>query len=222
MNSIEERYEIRTLTEDDFEDCWHVLGSNFTENEVISAHLKLPVNCSHYISYRSWKIKQYLRHHASIGAYEKGSNEIVACAILCISDKISAEKCPVSADSPGAPMNFRQLLCYLSFAREGEAEIMRAGNYMKVAYLACRPGHCKQGIATMLLKHAFDVAQKEACKKVLIRTSNYYVQRIAAKNEFDCRQELLFSEYVDPLSGSKVLQNVPKPHMKRAVLIKNL
>lgn len=220
MNSFEERYEIRSLTEDDFENVWQVMGCDFTDNEPVSAKLKVSVDYPQLILYRSWKIKQGLKQHASIGAYEKSSNKIVGCAILHLSHKTPEEKSPANIDE--APLNFRQLQKFLSSCMDGLTEIMGEDEYMEITFLACHKNHTGHGIATNLFRHAVDIAQQQACKKVFLQTNNYYVQRIATKNGFDYHKEVFYSKYVDPITGTKVLHDMPEPHTKGVILIKNL
>lgn len=220
MNSFEEIYETRTLTKDDFDDVWQVMGGDFTDNEPVSAKLKISVDYPQLILFRSWKIKQDLKQNVSIGAYEKLSSKLVGCAILHLSHKTPADECPVNIDE--APLNFRQLQKFLSCCMEGVTQKMGDDKYMEITFLACLKSHGGHGVATNLFKHAVNIAQQEGCKKVFLQSNNYYVQRLATKNGFHLDKEILFSEYIDPITGSKVLSNMPEPHSKGAVLIKDL
>lgn len=211
---------MRSLTENDFEDCWQILGSDFTKIEPICYHHKLPVDCSEAISLRSWNIKQGLKQNVSIGAYEKISNKIVGCIILHLSHKAFQTGSPPNIDE--APLCYRQIRKLLSFSLEGVTQIEAVGEYMKVLFIATHKNYMNCGIASSLLKHAMNLAQQESCKLMCIRSGNYYVQRMVTKYGFECCNEVFYSDYIDPFTQEKVFQGIPEPHKKIAVYIKYL
>lgn len=218
MNSPD-RIEYRNLNEDDFEAVFRILRYDYTYREPVSVNLKISVDCPQLISYRSYKITQALKHHVSVGAFEKSSGELVGCAIAYFPTDLTDEYKDI-VDWNAAPLNYRQMLKLLSRCHKGVTDLMGDNKFMEVEYMVCRHDYAGFGIGKTLFKRALENARQTSCKKIFVVGFSYYVQRIAEQNDFQYYHQLPYAEYLDPLTNTKIFDSIPQPHVKAATLTK--
>lgn len=67
-----------------------------------------------------------------------------------------------------------------------------------------------------------DTARQQGIKFVVVGCLSAYSRKVAEKQGFKVMREVVYEDYVDPLTGDMIMKDIPKPHYASTFLLLNL
>ncbi|XP_078483387.1 uncharacterized protein LOC144743452 [Ciona intestinalis] len=84
------------------------------------------------------------------------------------------------------------------------------------------PSYGRLGIMSGLVERIELVARDFGCDFIVMESTSLYTQRIASKLGYTTENEIQYSEYFDPLSGTYIFKHIPAPHQSIKLQVKTI
>uniref|UniRef100_H2XKH5 N-acetyltransferase domain-containing protein n=2 Tax=Ciona intestinalis TaxID=7719 RepID=H2XKH5_CIOIN len=110
----------------------------------------------------------------------------------------------------------------LSTLNEDLGKIIGSKLYLRVSISTVKPSYGRMGIMSGLRKRIELVAKDLGCEFIVSESTSLYTQRIASKLGYTTENEIKYSGYFDPLSGTYIFKHIPAPHQSVKLLVKSI
>ncbi|XP_077971089.1 uncharacterized protein LOC120346239 [Styela clava] len=167
-------------------------------------------------------VKNALWQNVSIGAYHKETGDLVGIVINLLGKNES--------QLPSLPyVNEKQSIrirqdheMILYFFGTSLTTTLGTTKYMELFLTAVRPDNKRRGIATELIKRTENIARQRGMKIITAICTSAYTLRATQNIGFEIKKQITYADYVDPVTGNKILENMEKPHVLLAMIYKKL
>uniref|UniRef100_H2Z514 aralkylamine N-acetyltransferase n=1 Tax=Ciona savignyi TaxID=51511 RepID=H2Z514_CIOSA len=205
----------RRLTADDYDLMMDLVLNHFFPREPLCSTMErhFPGEISAFI--KDGYVKNCIRDNASLIAYDKRTGEDVGIILgsLYRVNKDKEQK-PLSELSP--------LVRMLDSLNEDIGSHVGDSLYLCVAASTVKQTYCQKGIMTKIRKRLELVAKELKCGYITSESSSMYTQRITKNLGYTETNEILFADYVDPVTGGYVVKDADPPHDRVKLMIKKI
>ncbi|XP_039269598.2 uncharacterized protein LOC120344435 [Styela clava] len=166
------------------------------------------------------RLKEYLSEKFCVGAFDSRSSCLIGVGVGYTGDK---EEKSMNSDTSTIPVHVRQTDAVWKELLDGTKEERLGTKNIFHLYVSCvKYEYAGQGIAAEMCERMQKIAISQGCKKVSAIATSYYAQKVFKNFGFDFIKSIFYEEYIDPVTGNKIFNNMPKPHEKVVFVMKNL
>nr|XP_039257151.1 uncharacterized protein LOC120333830 isoform X4 [Styela clava] len=215
-----EKLQFRVLQEEDYGVVWDLVLKEFIPREPFSVAMKLTdEDCNDL--FRN-PVKEGISHRSSIGVFDKETGELIGINMTALGKKRELIPDTGSGENSKKEQQFGKLVSILLGGGSPNApeEAIGTRNYMQSFMLCAKSTHANTGIGTELYKRTDDIARKEGCKMRFTYSTNAFTSKICDKFGYESLKDIYYKDYVDPVSGEKILESIPPPHIKISLMVK--
>lgn len=182
--------------------------------------MKLNLMEEHAVLLAEVKLKSLLKENISIGAFDEKSGQLVGIRLSFLG-RNEDELTDTNKDK--APLPFLQIGAIVNKLFGGsKAECLGTKDFVYFYIICTKSDFCGRGIASELYRRSHIIAAENGCTKTAVVATSYYTQRIIKKFDYKIINSFKYEDYVDPVTGSKVLSNMSSPHVEIMLGVKDL
>nr|XP_039257149.1 uncharacterized protein LOC120333830 isoform X2 [Styela clava] len=214
-----EKLQFRVLQEEDYDVVWDLVLKEFIPREPSFVPLKLTDEDCNDLFRNS--VKEGISHRSSIGVFDKDTGELIGINLTALGKKRGPISVTGSGKSSKKEQQIGRLVSILLGGGSPNAPEVALGtrNYMQSFMLCSKSTHANIGIGTELYKRTDAIARKEGCKKRFTYCTNAFTFKICDKFGYESLKDIYYKDYVDPVSGGKILESIPPPHIKISLMV---
>ncbi|XP_078482226.1 uncharacterized protein LOC100178989 [Ciona intestinalis] len=221
---VDGRIGCRRLVAADKHDVEEMVTKYFVPNDIISLALGKVYAMEPMAEFLVDYTKQCVTNNASLLAYniETGENVgVILCHVLQLNDDESMDEAEWKKEfkEKGCTLIPGKLLATLN---KDLGKIIGTKLYLRVSISTVKPSYGRMGIMSGLRKRIELVAKSLGCDFIVSESTSLYTQRIASKLGYTTENEMKYSEYFDPLSGTYIFKHIPAPHQSVKLLVKRI
>lgn len=201
-----EGVEIRLLSKKDFAETEKNFKEQFCLREPPARHLQVAPD--DWMGYLKPLIEDCLNSETSFGAFDKTSGVMSGVTINFL-----GRKQPQPDLQHEFPLRVKQLFRMLSETNpNGAAADLGTSNFFEMYLISVMDGYDKRGIGMELTQRNVQRARELDCEFVIAVCTSAFSRTMLEKLGFTINREVVYEDYVDPITGEKVMKGMTKPH----------